>query len=215
MFTRRANGFAHADERHRTSYPTNIPSLSAQSPVEQLGSAVQIRMYSLPNGYRGSPGQAYQCLIESPTHQRYTIQQDYPGGCNGQSYGQAGGPNEGHRPVRREFPEYQDKSHTPLGNKRPFSPLAGGYTMETLTVSSPHYCNPLNAVLDNASHHVLALQFSNSGGVSAQLRQPPYEGQPADRAVPNNVQDTYDFSSPLSSPGRNPGLKSLEIPNRQ
>jgi hypothetical protein len=168
-------------------------------------------MYSanLPNGYRGSPGQAYQCLIESTTHQGYTIQQDYPSRYNGQSYEQAGGPNEGHRPVRREFQEYQDKSHTPLGNKRPFSPRAESYIVGALTVSSPHSNNPLNAVLENSSHHVLALQFSNGGGAPAQFRQSPYEGRPAGRVVPNNFQGLYDFSSPLSSPGRNPRLGSL------
>lgn len=168
-------------------------------------------MYSanLPSGYRGSPGQAYQCLNESPTHQRYTIQQDYPGRYNGQSYRQAGGPNEGHRPVRREFQEYRGESHAPPGNKGPLSPFTEGYTTGALTVSSPHYCNPLNAVLENASHHALAPQFSNSEGAPAQLVPPPYEGRPADRAVPNNVQGIYGFSSPLSSPGRNPGLESL------
>jgi hypothetical protein len=176
-------------------------------------------MYSanLPNGYRGSPGQAYQCLIESTTHQGYTIQQDYPSRYNGQSYEQVGGPNEGHRPVRREFQEYQDKSHIPLGNKGPFSPRAKSYTTETLTVSSPHSCNLPNTVLENAGClYSPALQFSNSEGAPTQFGQPVYEGRSADRAVPDKVQGIYnDISLPLSSPGRNSGLKNLEIPNRQ
>lgn len=180
-----SQGFAHAVERHRTSYPTNMLSLSTQSPVQQLG-----RMYSgnPPNGYHGSPGH------------------------NGQSYEQVGGPDEEYRLVRREFQEYRDESHTPLGNKRPFSPLAESYTIGTLTVSSPHSCNLLNAVLENASHHVPALQFSNSEGTPAQFGQLVYEGRSADRAVPNNIQGIYnDISLPLSSPGRNSGLESLEI----
>jgi hypothetical protein len=165
------------------------------------------------NGYHGSPRQTDQCLIESPTHPRYTTQQDHPSGRNSQSYGQIGGPNKRHRLTRREFQEYQDESHTPLGNKRPFSPLAESYTIGTLTVSSPHSCNLLNAVLENAGRlYSPAPQFSSS----AQFGQPVYEGRSADRAVPDEVQGICDdISLPRSSPSRNSGLKNLEIPNRQ
>ena len=150
MFTHRANGigggsqgFAHVGERHRTSYHANMLPLSAQSPVQQSESAVRIRMHSTnpPNGYRGWLGQADQYLA---------TQQDHPSGHNGQSYGQVGGPGEGHRPIRREVQEYRDESRTPLGNRRPFSPLSERYTIGTLTISNPHSCNLLNTVLENA-----------------------------------------------------------------
>lgn len=219
MLTHRANGFAHAGGRHRISYPTNILSLGAQSPVEQLGSAVQIRMYSTNHlsGYHGSPGQADQYLIKSLTHPRYTAQQDHPSGHNSQSYGQVGGPDKGHRPVRRRFQGYQDESHTPLGSKSPFSPLTKSYTIETLSISSPHSYNLPNAALENVGHlHSPALQFSNNEGAPAQFGQPTYEGRFADRAVPDKVQGMGDnIPLPLSSPGWNSGVKSLKIPNWQ
>jgi hypothetical protein len=163
---------------------------------------------NLPSGYRGSPGQASSASMNPQPSEVYNPAR-LPGRYNGRSYRQAGGPNEGHQPVRREFQEYRGESHAPLGNKGPFSPFAEGYMIGALTVSSPHYRDPLNAVLENASHHALAPQFSNSEGAPAQLRPPPYEGRPADGAVLNNVQGIYNFSSPLSSPGRNPRLKSL------
>jgi len=213
-----SQGFTHANKRHRTSYPTNILSLNAQSPVEQLGSPVQIRMYSAnpPNGYHSSPEQADHCLTEYPTHPRYATRQNYPSRHNGQSYGQVGGPDEGRRPPHRGFQAYRGESHAPLGGGGSFSLLAEGYTIGTLTVSSPHSCNLLNAALGNASRHVPTLQFSNSEGALAQFEPPVYEGRSADRAGPNNFQGMYgDFSSPLSSPSRNPVLESLEIPNQQ
>lgn len=103
MFTHRANGFAHAGERHRTSYPTNIPSLSAQSPMEQSGSAVQTRIYNAnpPNGCHSSPGQADQCLIGYPTHPGYATRQNYLSRHNGQSYRQVSEPDEGGWPLHR------------------------------------------------------------------------------------------------------------------
>lgn len=112
-----SQGFPHAGGRHRTSYHTNILSLGAQSPVEQLGSAVQTRMYSAnpASGYHGSSRQADQ--------------QDHLSRHNSQSYGQVGGPYETHRFVGREFQGYQDESCTPLGNKRPFLPFVESYTM--------------------------------------------------------------------------------------
>ena len=145
MLTDRATDFAHAGERNRTSYPTNVPSSSTQSLVQPLGGAAQIGMY--PNGYRGSPGQADQCPIESSTYPRYIPQRDHPDGHNGQSYGQVGGPDVGHW---LGFQEYQDESHTLPGNKKPFLPLTESYTKETLNISSPRSCNLLNAVLENA-----------------------------------------------------------------
>ena len=118
MFTHRANGFAHAGERHRTSYPTNIPSLSAQSPMEQLGSAVQTRMYSAnpPNGYHSSPGQADQCLIGYQTQPGYETRQNYLSRHNGQSYGQVGGPDGGRWPLHR------GSLNTALGNTSRYVP---------------------------------------------------------------------------------------------
>ena len=183
-------GFAHASERLKPFYPTNTPSSSTQSRVQQLGSVVQIRMYSAspPNGYRGSPGQADQCLAESPTHS--SIQQDHPSGHNSQLYGKVGEPDEDGK-----FQEHQDECHAPLGNKKPFLSLAESYTMY---------------------EDVPALQFSDGRGAPAQFRRPAYECRPADRAVPDKVQGIYnDISLPLSSPGWNPGLKSLKIPNEQ
>ena len=163
------------------------------------------------------PDRPGQCLIKYPTHPRYTAQQDHPSGHNSQSYGQVGGPDKGHRPIHREFQEYQDESHTPLGNKRPFLPLTESYTTGALTVSSPHPRSLLNTVLEDAGClYSPASRFSNSEGAPAQFGRPAYEGRSADRAVPNNVQSLYsDISLPLSSPGRNSELKNLKISNQQ
>ena len=121
------------------------------------------------------------------------------------------------RGVGLSVENFKDESHTPLGNKRPFSPLTESYTIGTLTVSSPHSCNLPNTVLENAGClYSPALQFSDSEGAPTQFGQPAYEGRSADRAVPDKAQGIYNnISLPLSSPGRNSGLKNLEIPNRQ
>ena len=191
-FNGRSQGFTYAGKRHRTSYPTNTLPLSTQSPVQQLG-----RMYSAnpPNGYRGSPGQAGQCLIESSIHPGYTTQQDHLSGHNGRSYGKVGGPDKGHRFAHREFQEYQDGFHAPLGNKGSFVHPAESYTMY---------------------EGVPALQFSDGGGPPAQFRRSAYESRSVDRAVPDDIQDMRNNTLlPLSPPGRNSGQKSLEMPNQQ
>ena len=181
MLTHRANRFGGGSQGF--SHAGGILSLNAQPPVEQLGSAVQIRMYSVnpTNGYHSSPQQVDQ--------------QDHPGRHNSQSYGQVGGPYEGHRLVGREFQEYQDESRTPLGSKGPFLSHAESYTMYK---------------------DVPALPFSGGREAPAQSGWPAYEGQYADGAVPDDVRGMCNnISLPLSSPGRNSGLNSPKIPNQQ